>query len=187
MHKVIKKSGQKFEAWKLGQNSHMEKKLIADKKIIRQENGIYRLMSLEAVRSGQDGEVAQVGDWFKVEEKQGELYPYPIKKDYFTENYRHVKGDEFDAVPKILDAWFADDQIISEEIQWLLDSGKLRFADNPEKFFVAEIWGTTLSAPRDNTVLIFYSVKRTDNGDIYEIDFNLVARKAFERDYLLIE
>jgi hypothetical protein len=165
----------------------MEKRLIADKKIIRSENGTYILMSLEAVRGGKGGELAQVGDWFKVEEKDGELYPYPIRKEFFIENYRHIKDDDFEAVPKILDAWFADDQIISEEIQWLLASGKLRLTNDPKKFFIAEIWGTTLSAPKNNTVLIFYSVKRNDINEISEIDFNLVDYEAFKRDYILLE
>lgn len=182
MHKVRKKSGRRFKAWQLGKNSDMEKRLIADEKITH-EAGIYRLMSLEAVLGERGGEEAQIGDWFRVEEKAGEFYPYPISNEYFCKNYRKI-DDEFEAVPKILVAYFADDQI-SEEVQWLLDSGKLRLTNDSEKFFVAEIWGTALSAAKDGAI-IFYSVTRTD-GEISRIDFNLVAREALERDYILLE
>lgn len=183
MHKVKKKTGKIVKAWQLGQDSDMEQKLIADEKIKRLENGTYSLMSLEAVFGGRGGEEAQIGDWFRVEEKSGEFYPYPISNEYFSKNYRKI-DDDFEAVPKILAAYFADDQI-SEEVQWLLDSGKLRLTNDSEKFFVAEIWGTALSATRDSAI-IFYSVTRTD-GEISEIDFNLIARDAFDRDYIVLE
>ena len=183
MHKVRKKSGRRFKAWQLGQNSDMEQKLIANEKIKRLENRTYSLMSLEAVLGGRGGEEAQIDDWFRVEEKSGEFYPYPIGNEYFRKNYRKI-DDEFEAVPKILAAYFADDQI-SEEVQWLLDSGKLRLTNESERFFVAEIWGTALSAAKDSAI-IFYSVTRTD-GEISGIDFNLVAREAFDRDYILLE
>lgn len=184
MHKVRKKSGRRFKAWQLGKNSDMEQRLIVDEKIIH-EAGIYRLMSLEVVRGGRGGEEAQAGDWFRVEQLAGDLYPFPMSEIYFRANYIHLKDDEFEAVPKILDAWFADDQI-SKEVQWLLDSGKLRLTNDSEKFFVAEIWGSVLSAAKDSAI-VFYSVTRTDSGEISGIDFNLVAREALERDYILLE
>lgn len=179
MHKVRKKSGKLIKAWQLGQNSDMEKRLLAEKKITYKD-GIYRLMSLEAVRGGCLGEVATTGDWFRIEERTGQAYPYPLNSDYFRANFRKLKGtDDFEAIPKILDAWFAEEPI-SQELCYLLDVGKLILTDDN---IIGLIWGTTLSAPKKGSAVIFYSVSRLPSGEISAVDFNLIDAQAFQRDY----
>lgn len=187
MHKVKKKTnGKRIQAWRLGQNSKMERMLRAEGKIL-QENGTYRLFSLEAVRAGSGvGEEANVGDWFRVEKRNGERFPYPLTAEYFADHYRQVqsaRGDEFEPIPKILDAWFADDESPDEEVRYLLDTGKLSVTDDS---LVALNWGTTLVAPRKGSAVIFYSVKRLSNGELF-IDFNLVDAAAFRRDYDILD
>ena len=173
MYKVRKKIGKLIKAWQLGQNSDMEKRLLAEKKITR-EDGIYRLMSLEAVRGGGLGEVAAAGDWFRIEERADQAYPYPLNADYFSSNFRKLKStDDFEAIPKILDAWFAEEPV-SQEVRYLLDAGKLILTDDN---IIGLIWGTTLSAPKKGSAIIFYSVSRLPSGEI------LAVAQAFQRDY----
>ena len=149
-------------------------------------DGTYRLASLEAVRAGSGGEKANAGDWFRIEERGTERFPYPITNEYFADNFRRVhtreRNDEFEAIPKILDAWFADDAP-SEEVNYLLDTGKLSLTDD---YLVALNWGTTLVAPRKGSAVIFYSIKKSSNGELF-IDFNLVDAEAFRRDYEILD
>lgn len=188
MHKVRKKFGQKTQVWRLGENSYMEKRLLKEKKITRNDDGTYTLMSLEAVRGGNGGEAAQAGDWFRVEQLADVLYPFPMTETFVRNNFRHLSGDEFEVVPKVLDAWFADDKIICAEVEYLMQTGRLIITKNdPKHYFLApNLWGAKLSAPKDSAI-IFYEVKRTQSGKIFSVDWNLVARFAFERDYILIE
>ena len=136
MHKVRKKSGLKIQAWRLGENSPMEKRLLEEKKITRNNDGTYTIMSLEAVRGGNGGEVAQVGDWFRVEQLTDVLYPFPMTETFVRNNFRHLAGDEFEVIPKILNAWFADDKIICAEVEYLMQTGRLIITKNdPEHYF----------------------------------------------------
>ena len=187
MHKVRKKDGNRVMAWQLGKHSVMEQTLIENKKIILRKDNCYELASLEAVRSGHSGEIANLGDWFRVEQMDGELYPYPISNTYFNQNFRHIFDDEFEVIPKTIDAWFADSKLCVE-VEYLIRTGQLIITESDlEHYFLAtNLWGTTLSAPQ-NSVILFYEIRRTQEGEIFFIDWNLVARFAFERDYLIIE
>ena len=117
----------------------------------------------------------------------GELYPYPISNTYFNQNFRHIVGDEFEVIPKTLDAWFADSKLCVE-VEYLIRTGQLIIVENdPEHYFLAtNLWGTKLSASK-NSVILFYEIKRTPEEKIFSIDWNLIARFAFERDYLIID
>ena len=54
--------------------------------------------------------------------------------------------------------------------------------DDPERYFNAFLWGAPLSAGKD-AVLIFYSIKRDIDGNIYDADFNFITREEFEKTY----
>lgn len=187
MHKVIKKNCKQVRAWQLGAASEMEKSLRTNRRILLHEDGSYELASLESVQGGRGGEKAHAGDWFKVEEKAGNFYPYPMTATYFNQNYRHIVDDEFEVIPKTLDAWFAEEPPC-QEIQFLMRTGALAFNESDsENFFIAQMhWGSTLVAPR-SSVVIFYEVKRTPAGEIFAADWNLIADFAFERDYLILD
>lgn len=57
---------------------------------------------------------------------------------------------------------------------------------DPEHYFNAFLWGSDLSAAEDATI-VFYSVSRTESGEITDVDFNFVARPQFENDYRLCD
>ena len=187
MHKVIKKNCKRVRAWQLGSASEMEKNLRINKRIILHKDGSYELTSFESVKGGHGGEKAHAGDWFRIEEKSGNLYPYPMTEAYFNQNYRHIVNDEFEIIPKILEAWFAEDSPNQEIIQFLMNTGDLTFNESDdEKFFVAKThWSTTLVASK-KSVLIVYEVKRTSEGKIVYVDWNLVADFVFKRDYSIL-
>ena len=148
-----------------------------------QDNGRFELFSLEAAHVGKGGEIAQTGDWFKVEELDGELYPYPIAADWFFANHVHIENDTFEQIPKPLPVWFTGDPV-SAEVSFLLRTGALVLSNS---HVATLIWGTTLVVPKDECTIVFYDIKRTGDGEIASIDFNLVANFAFQRDYQLIE
>ena len=78
MRYAIKKKTVK--AFQLGTGTEMEKILIEEGVIIPKEDGTYELLSQEAVNGS--GEIAHVGDYFKVDEVNGRHFPYPNEKDY---------------------------------------------------------------------------------------------------------
>lgn len=57
--------------------------------------------------------------------------------------------------------------------------------EDPDRYFSAQLWGTTLSAAKD-AVIVFYSVTRDPDGKILEISFNFVARSEFDKTYDII-
>lgn len=183
MRMAQKKFGKRVKAWRLGESSDMYRELIARKKIRVQDDGQFALFSLEATRGGQGGEIAQAGDWFKVDELDGELYPYPIAADWFLANHIYIDGDTFEQISKPLPVWFTDDPV-SAEVSFLIRTGALTISDS---HVIALIWDTTLVVPKDECVVVFYDIKRTGDGEIVSVDFNLVANFAFQRDYQLIE
>ncbi|MCD8022748.1 MAG: hypothetical protein LUF30_07200, partial [Lachnospiraceae bacterium] len=69
MKKAIKNRKKYIKAWQLGENSDMEKQLIATGAIRLLPDGSYELFSQEAVNG--TGEIARPGDYFKVDEKEG--------------------------------------------------------------------------------------------------------------------
>lgn len=177
MARVIKKQGKKTKAWALGARSEMEKKLIAEGKIVVKDDGSYELFSQEA-NSG-SGEVAQAGDYFKVDNAG---YPYPNGKDWFEANHKHIEGEDYEQLPKELEAWEIS-EVISPVMMFLLQSGKLKIDfSNEKEFFGAELWGSWLTAAKD-AVIVFYGVTKDEAGNITDADFNFVARSEFEQTY----
>lgn len=175
---VRKKNGKTIRAYCLAADSAMELQMIEEGKIQKHADGNYELFSQEAVN--QSGEMAQPGDYFKV---NGNGFPYPNTKEFFEK--KHVKLDEPDAymqIPAPLQAW-AITEPECEEIIWLKQQGKLKInEDDTDKYFSAFLWGTMLSTPKDS-VIVFYSVTRDEEGNISDVDFNFVARDEFERTY----
>lgn len=80
MRKAIKLHGKTVSAWRLGDNSDMEKRLIQEGKI-KLSGGLYEIFSREAMSGS--GESANAGDYFKVD-SQG--YPYPNNKEFFEKS-----------------------------------------------------------------------------------------------------
>ena len=177
MAKVVKNNGKQVKAWELGTGTSMEFRLLVEEKIVNTPDGGYELFSQEA-KSG-SGEKAMPGDFFKVD-KAG--FPYPNQRDWFLENHRHIDGDDYEQLPKPMDAWEATEDI-TPEVEFLVNHKGLKLSpDTPEQYFGAELWGAWLTAASD-AVLVFYSVTRDENGVITDADFNFVARAEFEATY----
>ena len=129
MAKVIKNEGKTVKAWRLGENSEMELKLIKEGKILCNDSN-YELFSQES-QSG-SGEKAQEGDFFKVDNAG---FPYPNDAKWFLENHKHIEEDKWEQLPKALLAWEATEEI-TPEVQFLIDNKGLKIdADNPEQYF----------------------------------------------------
>lgn len=180
MRTAIKNKKKVVTAYQLGIDSDMERQLIQEGAILLRDDEKYELFSKEAVNG--KGEVASKGDYFKVETVNGKHYPYPNGREWFEENHIHLQGDEYEQKNKPLLIWQAADPI-SEEIQYLLDKGKLIIKEDDEKnYFNAFLWGADLSAAKDATI-VFYSVDRDVDGKIEDISFNFVEKEIFEKSY----
>lgn len=180
MKRAIKNKQKVVIAYQLGTETAVEKRLIESGAIKRNTDDSYELFSQEAVNG--KGEIAQRLDYFKIDEKQGNFYPYPIRREYFESTHRHISGNKYIQVPQPLQIWEYGDEI-SEELQFLLDSGNLIIDENnPERYYNAFLWGAELSAPSD-AVIVFYNVTRGIKDKIEFVDFNFVARKEFNNNY----
>ncbi len=179
MRKAIKLHGKTVSAWRLGDNSDMEKRLIQEGKIKLSDGGVYEIFSREAMSGS--GESANAGDYFKVD-SQG--YPYPNDKEFFEKKHRHIDGDTYEQLPTPLDVWFLEDGMC-DEIQFLLDHKGLKInPDDEEKYFSAPLWGTLLSTGKDSAI-VFYSLQMDKEGKITDIDFNFVAADEFAKTYTM--
>lgn len=182
MRYAIKNVRRQVRAYQLGGGSAMEQRLIRAGRIRVLPGGRYELFSQEAV-SGR-GEQARAGDYFKVDEVDGQYYPYPNERYYFETNHRLVEGtqDLYEQVCRPLPVWIRGDPA-GPELQFLLDSGRLTLhPDCPQRYFRAELWGTTLSAAQD-AVLVFYRVEHAANGTVTDAEFNFVERGMFRQTY----
>lgn len=167
------------KAYPLGASHPMEVALIEEGAIKLREDGQYELFSQEAVNGV--GQIAQAGDFFKVDTVDGKHYPYPNARKWFEENHTHIEGDEYLQKGKPLLFWQKSDGP-SEEMEWLVKNGKVTLKpEDKEHYFNAFLWGADLSAA-DDAVVVFYSVTRWD-GVITHVDFNFVARPEFEANY----
>ncbi|MDY5001849.1 MAG: hypothetical protein SO122_05250, partial [Eubacteriales bacterium] len=104
---------------------------------------------------------------------------------FFQKNHRHIEGDEYEQIPKPLLAWSIDEPVSKEVAFLILHKDLVLDLTSHDKFFTAPLWGTIESSPRDS-VLVFYSVTRDDDGSIVDADFNFVARDVFEKTYSVI-
>ncbi len=171
-------------AYPLGAGHPMEAMLIEEGAIRLLADGSYELFSQEAVNG--HGQIAQAGDYFKVDTIDGRHFPYPNSREFFLSNHTHLSGDEYEQINKPLLIWQTCDEP-SEEIRWLVDTGRLTLKpQDPAHFFNAFLWGADLSAAADAT-LVFYSVDRDASGAITEISFNFVAKPEFDASYSIVE
>ena len=182
---VAKNTGKTVCAYELGTNTKVEEELIEEGKIVVCDDGSYELFSSETV-GAEHGEKAVAGDYFKVDKGNN---PYPNAREWFLANHKPISGDEYEQIPKPLEAWTAD-QPIDDRIQFLIDhKGLILNPDEPEKYFTAPLWGTIETADNQAT-LIFYSVTRDDSGKVVDADFNFVMKEAFndsETGYHVVE
>jgi len=182
MRRAIKRT-KPVQAFRLGDHSEMEQKLIAEGVIKVTPEG-YELISIEAVNGR--GELASAGDYFKVNiTADGKHFAYPNGKEWFETTHKHLSGDNYLQINQPLYFWQVGDPI-SEEIKWLLDKGKLVLHEEDEMhYFNAELWGTNLSAARDAT-LVFYEIQR-NSEEISDISFNFVKNEVFQTTYEILQ
>lgn len=180
MRKAMKIKGKSIFAYRLGENSDMEKKLLREGKLKQYSNGIYEVFSREVI-SG-PGEQACIGDYIKIDSNG---FPYPNEKEFFMANHRHIESDRYEQIPSPVDVWFWEDGMC-EEIQFLLDNKGLKINGKEESvYFSAPLWGTILSAAKD-AAIVLYAVDRDADGKIRDADFNFVARDEFDKTYQFI-
>lgn len=180
MRQAMKSKKKIVKAYQLGVGSEMEARLIKEGAIAVNEDGTYELFSQEAVNG--TGEIAECGDYFKVDEIDGKHYPYPNGKEWFEENHIHLQDDEYAQLNKPLYIWQATDPEC-DAMDYLISNGKITIKKDDEKhYFNAFLWGADLSAAKDATI-IFYSIDRDDQGEITDISFNFIAKEQFEADY----
>lgn len=179
--KVIKKEGKHIRAYRLGSESPILDKLIAGGQIVKCPDGSYEVFSREAVNG--TGQLAQEGDYIKLD---SEGYPYPNYAKFFQNNHRHIAGDEYEQLPKPLEAWsLAEEE--TDVIRFLKEyKGLIIRPEDPKRYFTAPLWGTLESAA-SNAVIVFYSVERDESSEVLNVDFNFVARIEFEKNYCVIE
>ena len=183
MRYAVKSKKKIVKAYPLGQGHPMEAALIEEGAIRLLPDGSYELFSQEAV-NGQ-GQIAQAGDYFKVDTVDGRHYPYPNRREYFMSNHTHLSGDEYEQANKPLLIWQTSEPV-SEEVRWLVETGRMTLKpEDPAHYFNAFLWGAQLSAAEDAT-LVFYSVSRDEGGSITDISFNFVARAEFEASYTIL-
>ena len=180
MLKVMKKRGKIVQAYRLGEPHSVLDCLMKTNKIIDLHNGMYEIFSQEAVKAGSGhGQLACTGDWVRID---GAGFPYPNRADWFQENLRHISGDNYEQIPKLLYAWTSDMEICPE-IQFLIQKkGLILNKNNPDQYFKAFLWNTQEVAAKD-AVLIFYSISYDESGKILDAKFNFVERAEFERTY----
>ena len=180
MRKAIKTKGKSVFAYRLGDRSAVVEQLMREGKIAVLENGDFEIFSQEAVNGGSGhGQVANADDYVKIDSMG---YPYPNDAEFFAANHRHIAGDEYEQLPKELDAW-TEDEPMCPEIEFLVrEKGLLLDETDPARYFSALLWGTMEAAAKD-AVLIFYHIDRDAEGAILDAEFNFVERSEFEKTY----
>ena len=180
MLKVIKNSGKSVFAYRLGDDHPVLRKLIREEKIVPLNDGTFEVFSQEAVNGGSGhGQLAKVGDYVKLDSAG---HPYPNDAAFFASNHRYIAGDEYEQIPKPLDAWTAEEPICREVEFLIREKGLILNEDDPGHYFSAVLWGTRETAAQD-AVLIFYRIDRAEDGTVLDANFNFVARKEFEKSY----
>ena len=177
LRKAIKLKGKIVSAWKLGDNTETEQKLLREGKLKITDNGEYEVFSREATCG--TGEIAFAGDYIKLDSMG---FPYPNSSLFFESHHRHIDGELYEQIPTPVYVWFIDDGMC-EEIEFLIKSKGLQFnIENPEAYFSAPLWGTILTAGSDAAIQ-FYSIDRDVDGKITDADYNFVAFNEFMKTY----
>lgn len=180
MKRAIKNIGRIVHAYRLGDNTETELRLIREGLIRVNSDESYELFSLEAV-SGH-GEVCHKGDYFKI---SSDGHPYPNEKNFFEANHRLLDDGSYEQIPKPLDIWTSADEICPEILFLMEHKGLIIDPESTDRYFTAPLWGTVLSAAID-AVIVFYSITRETDGTITDADFNFVAGDEFRRTYSLL-
>ena len=184
MRHAIKSKKKIVQAYCLGAGSAMEARLLAEGAIRIRDDGSYELFSQEAV--GGVGEIAEAGDYFKVDTVDDRHFPYPNSREYFDANHIHISGDDYEQIGTPLAFWQATDPMC-DEILYLIRTGKLTLKqEDPEHYFNAYLWGADLSAAKDASV-IFYSIDRDEGGEITDVSFNFIAAREFAAGYTICD
>lgn len=172
--KKVKKTNVWVKAFELGCENSLEQKYIDNGKIVK-HNEYYEVHSTETTG---EGEIAQRGDYVKIDQADN---PYPNKREIFLKHHKHIDENKYEQFPQILWSWqYGDTE--DDVIDYLLCNGRLKI--NPESedcFYQAQLWGTTLSAKKNDIILI-YDVQR-DRDTIINVDFNLIDKQEFDKTY----
>lgn len=184
MRYAVKNKGNLIRAYELGTGSEMETLLIEESVICEEADGSFRLFSQEAVNG--EGQFANKGDFFKVDNVDGRHYPYPNKRDWFLERHIPLGGDCYEQRVVPIPIWTKDDPPC-DAVDYLLRSGRLRIdPEDRDHYFNAVLWGVPLSAAED-AVLVFHRLERREDRTISQLSFNFVERKTFDRDYTVCD
>lgn len=183
MLKIVKKQGKIVQAYRLGNEHPVLNELIAANKIKKVDECTYEVFSQEAAKAASGhGQLAGAGDWVRVD---GAGFPYPCKNDWFQENLRHVAGDDYEQIPKVLSAWTADQEICPEVKFLIQKKGLVLDDDNPDMYFKAILWGNPEAAAKD-AVLVFYNIIYASDGSVQDAEYNFVEKREFDRTYEVI-
>lgn len=179
MRQIRKKEGKIIQAYCLGEDHPVIERLIGEGKIQPADVGRWRVFSQEAT----EGEVAESGDYVKLDSSG---MPYPNTRAFFLKNHRHISGDDYEQIPRWLNAWCLEDGMCPE-VRFLIEhKGLVIDEESEEACFRAPLWGDLLSAAKD-AVIVFYELEYDSGHEVVEADFNFVARNEFDRVYLTRE
>ncbi len=165
----------------LGANTTVERWLTALGLIVPREDGTFEVYSQE-IRDGVSGQIAQEGDYFKVDNAG---FPYPVVREKFLAKHSKVGENAYKQITYPCEARTAND-LDDPAVQYLVANKGLTInRDNDSKFFGAPLWGTWEVAAKD-AIILLYEVKRDDNGNITDVDFNFVKRTEFDENYQIL-
>lgn len=183
MFEIRKKQGKVVEAYRLGKKYDILRKLEEENKLIDLNDGRYEVFSQEAVNSESGhGQIAQKGDWIRLDSAG---YPYPSKDEWFKVNMRHISGDKYEQIPKVLKAWTASEKMCPE-IEFLIkEKGLIINKADINKYYYAILWGNPEVAGKDD-VIVFYNISYADNGAIIDAEYNFVKREEFDKTYNIL-
>lgn len=174
---IIQKKTTKLQAWCLGENSPMERQLMAQGLLARQGD-TFLVYSRE---TRQEPQVAQKGDYFKLD---GSGCPYPNDRAFFLRQHTRLEEDWYLQKNPPIAAWTVEESMPAE-IRWLLDTGRLTIdPENPEGYFSAILWGARLYGARD-ALVVLRQVRRGGSGEILDIEFYFLAREEFLGTYTI--
>ena len=176
LRKAIKLKGKIVSAWKLGDNTETEQKLLCEGKLKITYNGEYEVFSREATCG--TGEIAFAGDYIKLDSMG---FPYPNSSLFFESHHRHIDGELYEQIPTPVDVWLHDG--MCEEIEFLIKNKGLKFnTEDSKAYFSAPLWETILTAEKD-AAIVFYSISRDTDGTIIDADYNFAAYDEFIKTY----
>lgn len=183
MYKVMKKQGKIVEAYRLGDNSKVLDDLEKNNKLLNLNDGRYEVFSQEAVNSESGhGQIAKKGDWIRLDSLG---FPYPCTNEWFEKNLLHIKGDNYEQIPKSLKAWDYT-QDMCKEIEFLIKEKGLKINENDnQKYYCAILWKNPESAAKD-AVIVFYNIVYAKDGSIMDVEYNFVERGEFNRTYNIV-